>query len=73
MDNVVLIFQSFRSEDVDGKPLTFNVDFAHQVLFLSQQLDCSEIYVAGLLHSVMTENPNIGSVECIEATVAEFH
>ena len=58
---------------VSGKPLAFNADFARQVLFLSQQLDCSEVYIAGLLHSIMAENPNIGAVSCVEATIVEFH
>jgi nuclear pore complex protein Nup205 len=50
-----------------------NEDFARQAIFLSQQLDCSEKYVAGVLHHVMSDNPNIGPVQCLELTVATFH
>ena len=50
-----------------------NAEFARQAIFLSQQLDCSEKYVAGVLHHVMSENPNIGPVQCMELTVATFH
>jgi len=58
---------------INGKPIAVNSDFARQVVFLSQQLECSERYVAGLLHAIMTENPNIGPVNCLELTIAEFH
>lgn len=58
---------------IDGKQVAVNSDFARQVIFLSQQLDCSERYVAGLLHNVMGENPNIAPVHCLEVTIAEFH
>lgn len=58
---------------INGKSAAVNADFARQAIFLSQQLDCSEKYVAGVLHHVMSENPNIGSVQCMELTVATFH
>lgn len=58
---------------VNGRSIAVNADFARQVLFLSQQLDCSERYVAGMLHTIMSQNPNIGSVSCIEAVIVEFH
>lgn len=58
---------------LNGKPAAVNADFARQVMFLSQQLDTSERYIAGLLHSVTAENPNIQPVDCIELTIAEFH
>lgn len=58
---------------IDGKQVAVNSDFARQVIFLSQQLDCSERYVAGILHNVMAENPNIAPVHCLEVTIAEFH
>ncbi|ESK89924.1 nucleoporin [Moniliophthora roreri MCA 2997] len=58
---------------INGKKVAINSDFARQVIFLSQQLECSERYVAGLLHSVMSENPNLDPVRCIELTVSEFH
>ncbi|EGO28547.1 hypothetical protein SERLADRAFT_413403 [Serpula lacrymans var. lacrymans S7.9] len=58
---------------VGGKSLAVNSDFAQQTIFLSQQLNCSEKYVASILHDVMSNNPNIGAVNCMEATVAEFH
>ncbi|KAF8183807.1 nucleoporin Nup186/Nup192/Nup205 [Mycena galopus ATCC 62051] len=58
---------------LNGRPAAVNADFARQVIFLSQQLETSERYVAGLLHSVTAQNPNIQAVDCIELTIAEFH
>ncbi|KAJ7128145.1 nucleoporin Nup186/Nup192/Nup205 [Mycena crocata] len=58
---------------LNGKPVAVNTDFARQVIFLSQQLECSERYVAGLLQHITAENPNIQPVDCIELTIAEFH
>ncbi|KAH7924355.1 hypothetical protein BV22DRAFT_1035258 [Leucogyrophana mollusca] len=58
---------------VNGRSLAVNTDFAQQAIFLAQQLGCSEKYIAGILHSIMTENPNIGPVNSIEAAVVEFH
>ncbi|KAJ7830504.1 nucleoporin Nup186/Nup192/Nup205 [Mycena olivaceomarginata] len=58
---------------LNGRPAAVNADFARQVVFLSQQLETSERYVAGLLHSVTAENPNIQPVDSIELTIAEFH
>ncbi|KAF7421056.1 hypothetical protein PC9H_011576 [Pleurotus ostreatus] len=58
---------------IHGKSVAVNVDFTRQVLFLSQHLECSERYVAELLHSVMSENPNVGPADYLEATLNEFH
>ena len=58
---------------INGKSAAVNADFARQAIFLSQQLDCSEKYVAGVLHHVMSNNPNIGPVQYMELTVATFH
>ncbi|KAI0944532.1 hypothetical protein AcW1_002214 [Taiwanofungus camphoratus] len=58
---------------VNGRPLAVNSDFARQAIFISQQLDYSERYVAGLLQDVMSENPNVSMESCIEATILEFH
>lgn len=58
---------------INGRSFAVNADFAQQAIFLAQQLKSSEKYIASILHSVMTENPNIGPVACIEATVVEFH
>ncbi|KAJ7777509.1 nucleoporin Nup186/Nup192/Nup205 [Mycena maculata] len=58
---------------LNGRQAAVNSDFARQVIFLSQQLECSERYIAGILHSVTAENPNVTPVDCIELTVAEFH
>lgn len=58
---------------VNGRSIAVNTDFARQVIFLSQQLDCSEQYIAGLLHEIMSHNPNITTVDCIEAVIVEFH
>ncbi|KAJ3879118.1 nucleoporin Nup186/Nup192/Nup205 [Lentinula edodes] len=58
---------------INGKQVAVNSDFARQVIFLSQHLECSERYVAGLLNSIMIQNPNITPVSCLELAVAEFH
>ncbi|TDL27118.1 hypothetical protein BD410DRAFT_714859 [Rickenella mellea] len=58
---------------VNGRPLAVNSDFARQVAFLSQQLNCSERFCAGLLHTVLSENPNIDQVQAVEKSVVEFH
>jgi nuclear pore complex protein Nup205 len=56
-----------------GRSLAINADFARQVIFLSQQFDCSERYVAEILHTIMSQNPNVSTVDCIEAVIVEFH
>ncbi|CCM02106.1 uncharacterized protein FIBRA_04183 [Fibroporia radiculosa] len=58
---------------VEGRSLAVNSDFARQAIFVAQQLDCSERYIAGLLQDVMFENPNVSPERCIEATILEFH
>ncbi|KAJ7619541.1 nucleoporin Nup186/Nup192/Nup205 [Roridomyces roridus] len=58
---------------INGKQAVVNADFARQAIFLSQQLECSERYVAGILHAVTAENPNVSPVDCIELSIAEFH
>lgn len=58
---------------INGRRVSINADFARQVMFLSDILECSERYVASLLQSVMAGNPNISPVACIEVAVAEFH
>ena len=56
-----------------GKRLAFNADFARGVVFLSQQLDCSERYCAELLEKVASREPNLALFACIERVVLEFH
>ncbi|KAI5985097.1 nucleoporin Nup186/Nup192/Nup205 [Pisolithus albus] len=58
---------------LNGRSLAVNADFAQQTIFLAQQLRCSEKYVASILHSIMTENPNVDSISAMEATIVEFH
>ncbi|KAF9556462.1 hypothetical protein CPC08DRAFT_641486 [Agrocybe pediades] len=58
---------------INGKSTAVNADFSRQAVFLAQQLDCSENYVASILHQVTTENPNVGPVSCMELTVATYH
>ncbi|RDX43688.1 hypothetical protein OH76DRAFT_1188692 [Lentinus brumalis] len=58
---------------IDGRSVAVNADFARQAVFISQQLDCSERYVAGLLQDVMTHNPNLTQEQCIEAAIMEYH
>ncbi|KAH8101334.1 nucleoporin Nup186/Nup192/Nup205 [Cristinia sonorae] len=58
---------------IRGKPMALNADFSRQVIFISQQLDCSEQYAAELLHDVMSSHPNLVEDRCLEATVLEHH
>ena len=58
---------------LNGRSVAVNADFAKQAVFISQQLDCSERYVAGLLQDVMTHNPNLSQAQCIEAAIMEYH
>ena len=58
---------------INGKSTSVNTDFARQTIFLAQQLECSENYIAGILYQIMTENPNIDPVNCMERAVSTFH
>lgn len=58
---------------INGKQVAVNAEFARQVIFLSQQLECSERYIAGLLQKVVAENPNVGPVDSIELAISEYH
>ncbi|TFK47235.1 hypothetical protein OE88DRAFT_1811406 [Heliocybe sulcata] len=58
---------------VEGRQLVINPDFARQVIFLSEQLDCSERYCAGVMHSVVTENPNLNPVAAVEKAIMRYH
>ncbi|KAF9529076.1 nucleoporin Nup186/Nup192/Nup205 [Crepidotus variabilis] len=58
---------------LNNKATAVNADFARQVIFLSQQLDCSEKYVAETLQEIMFSNPNVGPVGCLEDTVTTYH
>lgn len=58
---------------IDGRPIAVNAEFARQVAFLAQQLNCSERFLAGVLHTVLTDNPTIGQVQAVELVVIEYH
>lgn len=58
---------------MNGRSIAINSDFARQVVFVSQQLDVSERYVAGLLQETMASNPNVSQERLIEAVILEFH
>ena len=53
--------------------MAVNADFAKQAIFVAQQLECSERYAAGLLHTVLVQNPNASPVDSIELTILEYH
>ena len=53
--------------------MAVNADFAKQAIFIAQQLECSERYAAGLLHTVLVQNPNASPVDSIELTILEYH
>ncbi|KAI9057540.1 hypothetical protein FKP32DRAFT_1598103 [Trametes sanguinea] len=58
---------------INGRSVAVNADFARQAVFIAQQLECSERYVAGLLQEVMAQNPNLTPEQCIETAILEFH
>jgi len=64
---------SLGKPTINGKSTAVNTDFARQTIFLAQQLECSEIYIAGILYQIMSKNPNIDPVSCMERTVSTFH
>ena len=53
--------------------MAVNADFAKQAVFVAQQLECSERYAAGLLHTVLVQNPNVSPIDSIEHTLLEYH
>jgi len=53
--------------------MAVNSDFATQAVFVAQQLECSERYAAGLLHTVLVQNPNGSPIDSIEYTLLEYH
>jgi nuclear pore complex protein Nup205 len=53
--------------------MAVNADFARQAVFVAQQLECSERYAAGLLHTVLVQNPNVSPIDSIEYTLLEYH
>ena len=53
--------------------MVVNADFAKQAVFVAQQLECSERYAAGLLHTVLVQNPNVSPIDSIEHTLLEYH
>ncbi|KAI5120013.1 hypothetical protein M0805_008474 [Coniferiporia weirii] len=59
--------------EVDGRALAVNAEFARQVSFISQQLNCSERFLAGILHSVLSDNPTINQIEAVEQAILGYH
>ncbi|KAF7300289.1 hypothetical protein MKEN_01353000 [Mycena kentingensis (nom. inval.)] len=57
---------------LDGRQVAVNAEFTRHALFLSQQLEASERYVAGLLHQITTQNPNISVADSLERIVREL-
>ena len=53
--------------------MAINADFTKQAVFVAQQLECSERYAAGLLHTVLVQNPNVSPIDSIEHTLLEHH
>ncbi|KAI0033042.1 nucleoporin Nup186/Nup192/Nup205 [Vararia minispora EC-137] len=52
---------------------TISNNLATQVMFLAQVLECSESYVASLVHYVMTAQPNLAPADLLEAVILEHH
>jgi nuclear pore complex protein Nup205 len=53
--------------------MSVNNDFATQVIYLARVLSCSERYIAGLMQSVISDNPNFSPVNILEEVVLEHH
>ncbi|PPQ71980.1 hypothetical protein CVT26_007136 [Gymnopilus dilepis] len=58
---------------INGKSTAVNADFARQAIFIAQQLDCSEKYMAEVLQYVTVRNPNISAVNSMELALVTFH
>ncbi|THH18242.1 hypothetical protein EW146_g2707 [Bondarzewia mesenterica] len=58
---------------VKGRQMAVNNDFATQVIYLAQALDCSERYVAGLMQHVISTNPNLSPTHILEEVILEHH
>ncbi|KAF8918329.1 nucleoporin Nup186/Nup192/Nup205 [Mucidula mucida] len=58
---------------IHGKQVAINADFANQVNFISQQLNCSERIVSGLLLDVVAENPNLTAPRYVDMVLLEYH
>ncbi len=58
---------------INGKQVAINADFANQVNFISQQLNCSERIVSGLLLDVVAENPNLTAPRYVDMVLLEYH
>ena len=50
-----------------------NKDFARQVTFLAQQLNCSERFLASVAHAVLSDNPTISEIDTVEQAVLAYH
>jgi nuclear pore complex protein Nup205 len=51
----------------------FNDDFKQETLFLSQELDISELFCAELLDHTMARDPNLGKSATAEKAVIIYH
>ena len=58
---------------VNGYQLAINSDFAIQTIYLAHLLECSECYVATLMHHVMSENSNLPPTAILEQVLLEHH
>ncbi|CAK5271462.1 unnamed protein product [Mycena citricolor] len=58
-----------------GHTLSVNADFTRQALFVSQQLEVSERYIAGILHALTVSSPHLHTqpVQCVEGAIDEYH
>ena len=58
---------------VQGRSSVINAEFKQEVLFLSEQLDCSEFYCAQLLEHVLRAQPNSQVSGLAEKAVVLHH
>ncbi|KAI0075076.1 hypothetical protein K474DRAFT_1600404 [Panus rudis PR-1116 ss-1] len=58
---------------VNGRQTAVNTEFARHALFVSQQLECSERHVSGIMYEVMSSDPNVPPERLIELTILEYH
>ena len=68
-----LLMKSEGKIEVQSRTLAVNSEFIRQAVFLSEHLQCSEKYCAGLLHVVLAENPNLTQEQAVEKAVLEYH
>ncbi|CAL1713365.1 unnamed protein product [Somion occarium] len=58
---------------IRGRSTAVNTDFARQAIFVSEQLDVSERYIAEIMYEVTLSVPNFSPERLVEQTLLNFH